>query len=82
MPTAPADRPAEVPAVVKEYLNAGFYVTKAGEELKSERRFLRTTRGSYARKYQLGQKEPPKFRGLLVDGAEGLPIHFIAARCR
>lgn len=77
MPTAPADRPAEVPAVVKEYMNAGFYVTKAGEELKSERRFLRTTRGSYARKYQLGQKEPPKFRGLLVDGAEGLPIHFI-----
>ena len=78
MPTAPADRPAEVPAVVKEYMNAGFYVTKAGEELKSERRFLRTTRGSYARKYQLGQKEPPKFRGLLVDGAVPVPVAALA----
>ncbi len=78
MPTAPADRPEEVPAVVKEYMNAAFYVTKAGEEVKSERRFLRTTRGSYARKYQLGQKESPIFRGRLVQGgAEGLPIHFI-----
>lgn len=77
MPTAPAERPPEVPAVVKEYMNAGFYVTKAGEEVKSERRFLRTTRGSYARKYQLGQKEPPKFRGKLVDGEAGLPIYFV-----
>ncbi len=77
MPTAPADRPPDVPAVVKEYMNAGFYVTKAGEEVKSERRFLRTTRGSYARKYQLGQKEPAKFRGKLVADAGSLPIYFI-----
>lgn len=77
MPTAPAERPPEVPAVVKEYMNAGFYVTKAGEEVKSERRFLRTTRGSYARKYQLGQREPTQFRGKLVDPEVGLPIHFI-----
>jgi lipoprotein-anchoring transpeptidase ErfK/SrfK len=77
MPTSPADRPPEVPAVVKEYMNAGFYVTKAGEEIKSERRFIRTTRGSYARKYQLGQKEAAKFRGKLVDETQPLPIHFI-----
>ncbi len=77
MPTAPAERPEEVPAVVKEYMNAGFYVTKAGEEVKSERRFLRTTRGSYARKYQLGQKEPPKFRGRVLDGPDALPIYFV-----
>ncbi|MBC8071886.1 MAG: L,D-transpeptidase, partial [Deltaproteobacteria bacterium] len=76
MPTASAERPEEVPAVVKEYMNAGFYVTKAGEEVKSERRFLRTTRGSYARKYQLGQKAPTKYQGKLV-GEEGLPIYFI-----
>ena len=43
----------DVPAVVKEYMNAGYYVTKAGEEVKSQRRFLRTQRGAYARKYQL-----------------------------
>lgn len=77
MPTAPAERPEDVPAVVKEYMNAGFYVTKAGEEVKSERRFLRTTRGSYARKYQLGQKAPAKFKGKLVASAEDMPIYFI-----
>ena len=77
MPMRPDERPEDVPAVVKEYMNAGFYVTKAGEEVKSERRFLRTTRGSYARKYQLGQKEPPKFRGKLVAGEEALPIYFV-----
>ena len=38
-------------------------VTKAGEEMKSERRFLRTTLGSYARKYQLTVKESPEFQG-------------------
>lgn len=77
MPLEPSKRPADVPAVVREYMNAGFYVTKAGEEIKSQRRFLRTTRGAYARKYQLGIKEPPTFQGLLLQGAESLPLYFI-----
>lgn len=77
MPTHPAERPEEVPAVVKEYMNAGYYVTKAGEEVKSQRRFLRTQRGAYARKYQLTQKESPEFRGRLLDGVESLPLYFI-----
>ncbi len=77
MPTHPAERPADVPAVVKEYMNAGYYVTKAGEEVKSQRRFLRTTRGAYARKYQLGLKESPKFRGRVLAGKDSLPLYFI-----
>lgn len=78
MPTLPSARPAEVPAVVKEYMNAGYYVTKAGEEMKSQRRFLRTMRGAYARKYQLSPKEGSSFRGqLLPAGAEALPLYFI-----
>lgn len=77
MPTHPAERPEDVPAVVKEYMNAGYYVTRAGEEVKSQRRFLRTQRGTYARKYQLVQKESPEFRGRLLDGAESLPLYFI-----
>jgi hypothetical protein len=76
MPLDPSERPKDVPAVVREYMNAGFYVTKAGEEIKSQRRFLRTTRGAYARKYQLGIKEPPTFQGLLI-AAEDLPLYFI-----
>jgi hypothetical protein len=77
MPTHPAERPSEVPAVVKEYMNAGYYVTKAGEEIKSQRRFLRTLRGAYARKYQLGQKEGSDFRGRLLANEDDLPLYFI-----
>jgi lipoprotein-anchoring transpeptidase ErfK/SrfK len=58
-------------------MNAGYYVTKAGEEIKSQRRFIRTTRQAYARKYQFGIKEPPSFQGLVLDGVDSLPIYFI-----
>jgi hypothetical protein len=77
MPTRSGDRPEEVPAVVKEYLNAGYYVTIAGEAIKSKRHFLRTLRGVYARQYQLGQKQGSVFRGIVVAGAEELPIYWV-----
>ncbi len=77
MPTHPAERPDEVPAVVKEYMNAGYYITKAGEEEKLKRRFVRTLRGTYVRKYQLHQRPPPKFQGQLVTGSQPLPVYFI-----
>ncbi|MCA9655328.1 MAG: L,D-transpeptidase [Myxococcales bacterium] len=78
MPTDPSARPSDVPAVVKEYMNAGYYVTKGGEEVRMERRFLRTLRGAYARKYQLRIKESPEFRGkVLPRGAKDLPIYFV-----
>lgn len=77
MPTHPDERPKDVPAVVKEYMNAGYYVTKAGEEVKSKRRFARTHRGTYVRKYQLHQREPSDFRGRIVYSADELPIYFI-----
>jgi lipoprotein-anchoring transpeptidase ErfK/SrfK len=78
MPTHPAQRPKEVPAVVKEYMNSGYYVTRAGEEVKSQRRFLRTTRGTYARKYQLMPKDSPQFKGIVLPGSElELPVYFV-----
>lgn len=77
MPTNPAERPPEVPAVVKEYLNAGYYVTVAGEAVKSERKFLRTLRGVFVRKYQLEQREGSQFSGVLLAGDADLPVHWI-----
>ncbi len=78
MPTHPAQRPENVPSVVKEYLNAGYYVTVASETERSKRRFLRTIRGAYARKYQLEQREGSEFRGIVLEnGAEDLPIYWI-----
>lgn len=77
IPTNPADRPAEVPAVVKEYLNSGYYVTVAGEAVKNERKYLRTLRGVFARKYQLEQREGSSFTGVVLGDASELPIYWI-----
>lgn len=78
MPIVPAERPEGVPSVVKEYMNAGYYVTRVGEEVRSERHFIRTTRGAYARRYQLSPKESPAFRGqILADSEDSLPLYFI-----
>lgn len=77
MPLSTSERPQDVPAVVREYMNAGYYVTKGGEEVKSKRRFLRTLRGAYARKYQLKEKASPQFRGQVLSGVEALPMHFV-----
>jgi hypothetical protein len=77
MPTHPQKRPSEVPAVVKEYLNAAYYVTIAGEHVKSKRHFMRTNRGVYARKYQVGKKEGSKFQGLILESADELPVHWV-----
>jgi hypothetical protein len=52
-------------------------VTIAGETERMERRFLRTNRGTYARKYQLGQREASRFEGQLLASDADLPIYFI-----
>jgi len=77
MPQSSSERPEDVPSVVKEYMNAGYYVTKGGEEVRMERRFLRTLRGAYVRKYQVLPKESPAFRGRVLAGEDDLPVYFI-----
>ena len=78
MPTHPDKRPDDVPAVVKDYQNAGYYVTIASEHVRSKRHFLRTNRGTYARKYQLEKREGSQFRGVVLPGgAEDLPVYWI-----
>lgn len=77
MPLDASQRPEDVPSVVKQYMNAGYYVTKSGEEIRSERHFIRTLRGAYARKYQLSRKDAPSFRGQVLDGESALPMYFI-----
>ncbi|MGB1275146.1 MAG: hypothetical protein ACPG77_05295, partial [Nannocystaceae bacterium] len=78
IPTHPAQRPEAVPSVVKEYLNAGYYVTVASETERSKRRFVRTIRGAYARKYQLEQRQGSDFRGMVLPGgADDLPVYWI-----
>ncbi len=77
MPIEREKRPEDVPAVVKEYLNAGYYVTIASEHVHAKRYLLKTNRGVYARKYQLGKKEGSDFEGQVLTGDEDLPKYFI-----
>jgi hypothetical protein len=77
MPIDRDKRPGDVPAVVKEYLNAGYYVTITSEHVHAKRHFLKTNRGVYARKYQLGKKDGSEFRGQVLAGEDDLPMHFI-----
>ncbi|HLT35935.1 MAG TPA: L,D-transpeptidase, partial [Enhygromyxa sp.] len=77
MPTDRAKRPADVPAVVKEYLNAGYYVTITSEHVHAKRHFLKTNRGVYARKYQLEKKAGSEFRGQVLSEDRTLPIYFV-----
>lgn len=77
MPIERDKRPEDVPAVVKEYLNAGYYVTVASEHVHAKRYFLKTNRGVYARKYQLIKKEGSDFEGQILSGEEELPKYFI-----
>jgi hypothetical protein len=77
MPIERDKRPEDVPAVVKEYLNAGYYVTITSEHVHAKRHFLKTNRGVYARKYQLGKKEGSEFMGQVLTGDDPLPVHFV-----
>lgn len=77
MPIERDKRPEDVPAVVKEYLNAGYYVTLASEHVHAKRYFLKTNRGVYARKYQLGKKEGSDFEGQILASEADLPKYFI-----
>ncbi|NVB41549.1 L,D-transpeptidase [Pseudenhygromyxa sp. WMMC2535] len=77
MPTDRSQRPDDVPAVVKEYLNAGYYVTVTSEHVHAKRHFLKTNRGVYVRKYQLGKKDGSDFRGQVLGPEQNLPVYFI-----
>jgi lipoprotein-anchoring transpeptidase ErfK/SrfK len=77
MPIQRDKRPEDVPAVVKEYLNAGNYVTITSEHVHAKRHFLKTNRGVYARKYQLGKKDGSEFQGQILHGDAPLPVYFV-----
>ena len=78
MPTDRTARPGEVPAVVKEYMNSGYYVTQSrrGDQ---ERAPLLADHAGLVRPQVPAQAEGvAKFQGrVLVNGADDLPLYFI-----
>jgi len=64
----------ERPAVVARYLHRGFYVASNGTEVRSQRRFVRTVRGSYVKEAQLLETTGSDFSGVALDERTTLPI--------
>lgn len=64
------------PAVVRRYLDRGFYVAGTGTEVRAFRRFVRTVWGSYVKESQMVQRNGSDFHGVTLDADHQLPIAF------
>ena len=76
-----AGEPAS-PAVVARYLERGFYVASNATEVRSQRRFVRTVRGSYIKEAQLLQREGAERTGVELDEEATLPIAWAVRAAR
>lgn len=69
------DEPAPPPEVSR-FLDHGFFVAGNGVEVRSRRRFVRTTRGTYVKESQLEPRTGHSFHGVELggEGAPSLPV--------
>jgi hypothetical protein len=61
-------------AVIRRFLERGFYVASTGASQRAQRRFVHTVRGSYVKEQQLTPKSGAQFQGLELSGATSLPV--------
>lgn len=61
-------------AIVRRFLERGFYVAASGVEERAQRRFVRTVRGSYVKEQQLEPKTGHSFRGVELKDGRKLPV--------
>ncbi len=65
------------PAVVRRYLDRGFFVAATAIEVRARRRFVRTTGGSYVKLAQLERRRGSPFHGIdLREEGRSLPLAF------
>lgn len=62
------------PAIVRGFLDRGFFVAGAGLDTRASRRFVRTVRGRYIKESQLEPRRASQFHGITLDAAHALPI--------
>lgn len=67
---------ARSPEGVMRYLKRGFIVSSTGVEIRSQRRFVRTVRGTYIKEAQLEERKGSEFRGVDLK-ARGLPVAWV-----
>ena len=72
-----------VPAAVARYLNRSFYVAGTDVQVRSSRRFVRTTGGGYVKEAQLEERTGSDFHGVeLSEGGHQLPLPFVVRDAR
>ncbi|MEQ8457752.1 MAG: L,D-transpeptidase [Sandaracinaceae bacterium] len=71
-----------MPSVVARYLHRSFYVASNGTEVRSQRRFARTVRGSYIKEAQLLETTGSDFAGVELDEGTQLPLAFAVRTAR
>jgi hypothetical protein len=62
------------PREVGRWLDHGFFVASNGVEVRSQRRFVRTVRGSYVKEAQLEERTGPQFQGVELGEERTLPV--------
>ncbi|MFW6049611.1 MAG: L,D-transpeptidase [Myxococcota bacterium] len=66
----------EKPAVVRRYLERGFYVAGTAVEVRAFRRFVRTVWGSYVKEARTVRRTGSGFQGVELDDDQTLPLAF------
>lgn len=61
-------------AVIRRFLDRGFYVAATGSAVRSSRRFVHTARGSFIKEQQLEPRNGPAFHGVELSKDQTLPI--------
>jgi L,D-transpeptidase catalytic domain len=61
-------------AVIRRFLERGYYVASTGVTVRSQRRFAHTVRGSFVKEQQLTPKTGAQFHGVELDGQHTLPV--------
>lgn len=61
-------------AVIRRFLERGYYVASTGVTVRSQRRFAHTVRGSFVKEQQLTPKTGAQFHGVELSAQQGLPI--------
>lgn len=61
-------------AVIRRFLDRGFFVAATSSMVRSSRRFVHTARGSFIKEQQLEPRNGPAFSGIVLDDKQTLPI--------
>ncbi len=60
--------------LVRRFIERGFFLASSGVEVRAQRRFVRTVRGSYVKQVSLEPRKASDFHGVLLDDTHHLPI--------